>query len=80
MQSPEAQRFYNYLCIAFGSDPTSFKFLIDQNLLPVRRAQRCAGEFYALRLAFAQQILPHVDLQLLKQVQSATWLMLDEPK
>ena len=40
-QSPEAQRFFNYLCIAFGSDPTSFKFLIDQNLLPVRRAQRC---------------------------------------
>ena len=79
-QSPEAQRFFNYLCIAFGSDPASFKFLIDQNLLPVRRAQRCTGEFYALRLAFAKQLLPHVDQQLLKRVQSATWLMLDEPK
>ena len=79
-QSPEAQRFFNYLCIAFGSDPASFKFLIDQNLLPVRRAQRCGVEFYALRRAFAQQILPHVDQQLLKRVQSATWLILDEPK
>jgi hypothetical protein len=79
-QSPEAQRFFNYLCIAFGADPASFKFLIDQNLLPVRRAQRCTNEFYALRFAFAKEILPHVDLPLLKRVQSATWLMLDEPK
>ena len=79
-QSPEAQRFFNYLCIAFGSDPASFKFLIDQNLLPVRRAQRCTQEFYALRFAFAKTLLPHVDQQLLKRVQSATWLMLDEPK
>ncbi len=79
-QSPEAQRFYNYLCIAFGSDPASFKFLIDQNLLPLDRAQRCNSEFYALRLAFAKEILPHVDQQLMKRVQSATWLMLDEPK
>jgi hypothetical protein len=78
--SPEAQRFFNYLCIAYGADPASFKFLIDQNLLPLRRAQRCTNEFYALRFAFAKQILPHVDQQLLKRVQSATWLMLDEPK
>ena len=79
-QSPEAQRFFNYLCIAFGSDPASFKFLIDQNLLPVQRARRCTDEYYALRRAFAQTILPHVDQQMLKRVQSATWLMLDEPK
>jgi hypothetical protein len=79
-ESPEAQRMFNYLCIAFGSDPASFKFLIDQNLLPVQRAQRCTREYYQLRLAFAQTILPHVDQPLLKRVQSATWLMLDEPK
>ena len=40
VQSPEAQRFYNYLCIAFGSDPATFKFLVDQNLLPQPRAAR----------------------------------------
>jgi len=79
-QSPEAQRFFNYLCIALGSDPATFKYLVDQNLLPLRRAQRCVNEFLSLRAAFAQTILPHVDQQLLKRVQSATWLMLDEPK
>jgi hypothetical protein len=79
-ESPEAQRFYNYLCIAFGADPASFKFLIDQNLLPVHRAQRCSREYYQLRLAFAKTILPHVDQPLLKRVQSEPWLMLDERK
>jgi hypothetical protein len=76
-QSTEAQRFYNYLCIAFGSDPATFKFLLDQNLLPARRAQRCTGEYYRLRAAFHKTILPHVDEPLLKKVQSANWLMLD---
>jgi hypothetical protein len=79
-QAPEAQRFYNYLCIAIGADPTTFKYLVDQNTMPLRRAQRCQNEFLSLRQAFIQQILPHVDVQLLKRVQSATWLMLDEPK
>ncbi|MBX9775957.1 MAG: DUF4344 domain-containing metallopeptidase [Xanthobacteraceae bacterium] len=79
-QAPEAQRFYNYLCIAIGADPATFRFLVDQNLMPQRRAQRCGNEFLSLRQAFVQQILPHVDVQLLKRVQSATWLMLDEPK
>jgi hypothetical protein len=80
VESPEAQRLFNYLCIAFGSDPASFKFLIDQNLLPVRRAQRCTNEYYQLRLAFLQTIMPSVDQALLKRVQSADWLVLDAPR
>jgi hypothetical protein len=79
-QSPEAQRFFNYLCIAIGADPTTLKYLVDQNTMPLRRAQRCQNEVLLLRQAFLQQIMPHVDMQLLKRVQSATWLMLDEPK
>jgi len=80
VESPEAQRLFNYLCIAYGSDPATFKFLIDQNLLPVRRAQRCTAEYYQLRAAFLTTIMPHIDQPLLKRVQSANWLMLDEPK
>jgi hypothetical protein len=80
VQSPEAQRFYNYLCIAFGADPTTFKFLVDNNILPAQRAQRCTFEFFQLRAAFLKTIMPHVDQAMLKQVQAATWLMLDEPK
>ena len=80
VQAPEAQRFYNYLCIAYGADPNTFKFLLDNNLLPTRRAQRCGAEFFQLRAAFLKTIMPHVDQALLKQVQSANWLMLGEPK
>ena len=55
VQSPEAQRFYNYLCIAFGSDQSTFKFLLDNNVLPVQRAQRCAGEYFQLRAALPRR-------------------------
>ena len=80
MQSPEAQRFYNYLCIAYrcGSDNLQIPGRPEHDA--ARRAQRCSNEFLSLRQAFMQQILPHVDMPLLKRVQSATWLMLDEPK
>ena len=55
VQSPEAQRFFNYLCIAFGSDPASFKFLVDQNMLPVNAARSAApASSTQLRVAFAQ--------------------------
>jgi hypothetical protein len=78
--SPEAQRFYNYLCIAYGADPATFRFLIDGNVLPRDRARRCAGEYFDLRRAFIKTIVPHVDQALLRKVQSAHWLMLDEPR
>lgn len=80
VQSPEAQRLFNYLCIAYGADPATFKFLVDQGILPARRAGRCALEFFGLRAAFQKEILPHVDQALLRKVQAATWLMLDEPR
>jgi hypothetical protein len=80
VESPEAQRLFNYLCIAYGSDPATFKFLLDQNLLPARRAQRCGNEYFELQFAFRTTILPHVDQQLLRRVQAADWLMLDDRK
>jgi hypothetical protein len=80
VHSPEAQRFYNYLCVAYGADPATFKFLLNNDLLPARRAQRCAKEYFDLRRAFFLTIMPHVDQARLKQVQSGTWLMLDEPR
>lgn len=79
-QSTEAQRLYNYLCIAVGADPGAFKFVVDEKRLPATRARRCTVEFFNLRLAFQKQILPHVDQALLRKVQSEPWLMLDAPK
>jgi hypothetical protein len=49
--------------------------------MPLRRAQRCQNEFLSLRQAFIQQMMPHIDVPLMKRVQSTSWgLILDEPK
>jgi hypothetical protein len=78
--SPEAQRFFNYLCMAYGGDAATFKFVVDNNLLPQRRAQRCAGEYQEVRFAFLKTIMPHVDQNALKVVQSMEVLKSDDGK
>jgi hypothetical protein len=77
--SPEEQRFYNYLCIAYGGSPVSFRFLVatnqnDDPILPHARARRCAGEYAQVRQAFNLRIMPYVDPELLIYVRSRDWL------
>jgi hypothetical protein len=83
--SPEEQRFYNYLCIAYGGSPISFRFLVasDKNqlpILPIPRARRCAGEYAQVRQAFNLRIMPYVDPQLLVYVRSRDWLQPNDVK
>jgi len=78
--SPEAQRFYNYLCIAVGGAPKSFDFLVnpkeqEEQLLPDRRAERCQGEFEQVRMAFNLRIMPFVDPDILVKVRAIQWLL-----
>jgi Putative metallopeptidase len=71
----EAQRFYNFLCIAYGGWPDLFSFLIDDFNLPKDRAEGCRSEYRQLRRSFRQTIMPHVDRELLKVVQAKKdWL------
>jgi hypothetical protein len=82
-ESPEAQRFYNYLCIAFGGDQLSFRFLVMPQRgtrpdLPERRAVRCIGvrgEYQQVRKAFDLRVMPFVDPDLLVKVRSTEWLL-----
>ena len=69
-----AQRFFNYLCLAYGGDQMTFKDVVDKGLLPPERAPNCVKEFQQVRRAFGKTILPHVDLDLMKKVQSLRWL------
>jgi len=71
----DEQRFYNYLCIAYGADPQTFQDFIDKKLLPQHRAERCGHEYQVLRYAFVKTILPHVDQALMAKVQSMQWLL-----
>lgn len=87
--SPDAQRFYNFLCIAYGADPITFGFLRPTpgpSALPkltAERAARCsrdnpANEYAQVRDAFNLRIMPYVDPELLIKVKASTWMRPDE--
>jgi hypothetical protein len=80
VSSPDEQRFYNYLCIAYGGAPITFKYLVapDQNgeqILPQNRAERCASEYEQVLKAFNLRITPFVDPNLLVTVRAMQWLL-----
>ncbi len=41
----QEQRFYNSLCMIYGSNPAKYAGLVTDGFLPKARAARCAGEF-----------------------------------
>ena len=79
--SPEAQRFYNFLCMAYGADPLTFRYLAGApspgsrvHQIPDYRIGYCAGEFAQVRQAFDLRIAPFVDPDLLTKVRATQWL------
>ena len=81
--SPEGQRFYNFLCIAYGGDPNDFGGWTQapqgqDPLLPDRRAQQCGHEYQQVRAAFSLRIMPYIDPDVLLQIKAAEWLLPDE--
>jgi hypothetical protein len=77
-RSPDAQRFYNFLCIAYGGDNLDFGgWTKGQDgrdpLLPDFRAKQCAREYGQIREAFSLRIMPYVDADAMLQVKAAQW-------
>ncbi len=68
------ERFYNLMCIAFGSDPVVFSDLTQNGYLPEQRAQNCKYEYKTLANAFRAEITPHIDAALARQVLDTRWL------
>lgn len=76
--SPEAQRYFNFLCIAYGGAPKSFEYLVKPEqgkspLLPEDRAGRCASEYEQVRKAFNLRIMPYVDPDMLVRARAIDW-------
>jgi hypothetical protein len=69
-----AQRFFNYMCLAYGGEPEAFREYVDRGVLPKARADQCPHEYSLVRRAFAKTILPHIDQGMMKKVQSIQWL------
>ena len=71
--SPDAQRFYNYLCIAYGASPYDYDYLVRGGTLPQERAERCGEEYQQIKKAFDLRIMPYVDPDLLVQARARRW-------
>jgi hypothetical protein len=73
-----SQRFYNFLCLAYGGDPDNFKDFVDKGVLPATRAPNCATEYRKVLRAFSKTVLPFVDRDMMKKVQEKKWLRPEE--
>jgi len=71
--SPEAQRFYNYLCIAYAASPYDYDYLVRGGTLPKERAERCGDEYLQIKKAFDLRIMPYVDPDLLVKARARHW-------
>jgi len=68
------ERYYNLLCITYGSDQKHYADLVENGYLPQARAKDCKYEFDVLQFAFQQQIMPHIDQERASQVMVTDWL------
>jgi len=71
--STNGQRFFTFLCMAYGDKPNVFQSYIDAGFIDKVRAANCRRDYEQTQRAFEKTVLPHVDRGLMAKVQSATW-------
>ncbi len=54
------QRFYNIICMLYGQDPKAHKDLVNEEVLPQARAQRCPSEYQRIEKAWGTLLSPHM--------------------
>jgi Putative metallopeptidase len=72
--TPDAQRYFNYICIAAAADFPAFGGLVQNGTIPPSRAADCTHEFEQVRHAFDLRIMPFVDPDALVRVKATQWL------
>jgi putative metallopeptidase DUF4344 len=78
----DVQRFYNVLCMAYGSDPQAFKGMVDKGYLPKDRAEGCSDEYKQVGFAVKTLINPSIDVEMARSVRTAhkaRWEHVDKP-
>ncbi len=68
-----AQRFFNLLCVAYGSDPKLFADVVKKGFLPEDRALGCKREYGQVAHAFDSLIGPYIDRKLARKLHKR-WL------
>jgi hypothetical protein len=62
VHSLDAQRYYNLLCLVYGSDPDAYAALAKDNRLPPDRADGCEQEYQQVVRAARQLLARHFDV------------------
>lgn len=66
----DRQRFYNVLCLAWGSDPKRYAFAKELGKLPDERAEGCADEYHQVRYAVQKLIRKNVDQKEVERIRT----------
>jgi len=66
----DAQRYYNVLCLAYGSDPEFFGDAVRKGRLPQERAEGCEEEWGQVNYAVKALLLGHVDAEAAARVRN----------
>jgi hypothetical protein len=74
VHSTPAQRLYNLLCLAYGSDSKVFSDLVGKSFLPKSRAEDCEDEYKQVERAYETLIGPFIDRGLERKVMNKRWL------
>ena len=56
-----AQRLFNLLCVAYGSDKELFADVVAKGYLPKDRMETCEDEYQQIHFAYRRLVAPHVD-------------------
>ena len=70
----DAQRLYNVLCLAYGSNPKLFADVVEKNYLPQDRADGCEDEFKQVQYAMSTLFKPYIDHKRAQKVRAEIWL------
>lgn len=55
----DGQRFYNIVCLIYGSDPQKYADFVSSGTLPKDRAMRCPEEYKKINKAWEKLLQPH---------------------
>lgn len=61
--SLDEQRFYNILCLLYGSNPEKYSDLVTEEILPESRAEGCPSEYEKVSKSWFKLLEPHMKKQ-----------------
>jgi hypothetical protein len=62
--SPDAQRYYDMMCLIYGHDPQEYTYLVTTRALPAERAENCSDEYQRVRNSWQRLLEPYSKLSL----------------